>query len=89
MASTSVKFSYKRARRPQARIAPVVSEPPRAKVAIRPAGVKPKKPGKTRRWLGSVSYTHLAEKTNQTRFQVETMKADLTVAYHDDFFRCA
>ena len=29
---------------------------------------------------------YLAEKTNQTRFQVETMKADLTVAYHDDFF---
>ena len=43
---TSVKFSYRSACNPLAKIAPVISEPPREKVAIWPEGVIPKKPGK-------------------------------------------
>ena len=39
IASTSVKFSYRAALRPRAKTAPVISEPPREKVAIWPKGV--------------------------------------------------
>ena len=41
MASTSVKFSYNSALKPRAKIAPVMSEPPREKVAIFPEGEIP------------------------------------------------
>lgn len=41
IASTSVKFSYKLALNPRARIAPVISEPPRENVAICADGVIP------------------------------------------------
>ena len=44
---TSVKFSYRSACNPRAKIAPVMSDPPREKVAICPEGVIPKNPGKT------------------------------------------
>ena len=41
MASTSVKFSYKSALNPRARMAPVMSEPHRENVAICADGVIP------------------------------------------------